>query len=164
MRILKKSFNKPLTEIKPEDLVYIFGYRDIPEYLLSEFSIWKNKLELQPDNIFDILDMFVWEQKTANWGAIYPSEQDIAIDELSPFNCRLFNEIILSAPKEELIAPGYPVFKDLINYMWPELLSFPINPEPKFTVERIKEKVKIFIPDSVYEKLKSIKKRRTMQA
>ncbi len=125
LKDFNKFWNKPFESLSAEDLVYMFGYKDIPLYLLKEFEKWKKDLELYPDNLFDIFDVFVWEQRTSSWGALYPAEQDIAVEEFSPFNCRLLIETIMQTPNEILAKPDYPFFRELIRNMWSGAFGFP---------------------------------------
>ncbi len=118
------------------DLATLMGYANI-KYVEKELEGWLDSIELSNVKI-NVLDLLYWEQRLGNWGALYPSEQDIAIEEVSPFNCRLLIEVLLSAPKELRCAPNYLLYKKLIEVMWPETLAFPINPDKRSWKKRIK--------------------------
>ncbi len=77
---------------------------------------------------YHVLDLLYWEQRLGNWGAHFPAEQDISIEEVSPFNCRKLLTSMLASPRNLRTYPDYPLYKMLIEAMWPETLSFPINP------------------------------------
>ena len=117
-------------DVSTADLARSLGYNNSP-FVLQEIDEWRNGLCSQGVNDVNILDMLYWEQRLGNWGAQYPAEQDIAIDEISPFNCRLLIETLLSSPRRLRAAPDFPLYKELIENMWPEALSVPINPAPK---------------------------------
>jgi hypothetical protein len=97
-------------------------------FVLRELQAWRDGLESSGLHGFDVLDLLYWEQRLGNWGAQYPAEQDIAIDEFSPFNCRLLITTLLSSHRRERAAPDYPLYRLLIEGMWPDALSAPINP------------------------------------
>jgi hypothetical protein len=107
-------------------------------------------VEKKPGYIYEslnIFDMLYLEQRLGNWGALYPAEQDIAIEELSPYNCRLLIETLLSSPRELRAAPDYPLFSKLMHKMWPEVMSLPINPAPKPNlIGTLRKKARAYIP------------------
>ncbi len=128
------------------DLVDLFGYRNTIPFVMEQIEKWRSGLAFEYMNGFDVLDLLYWEQRMGNWGALFPAEQDTAVEEISPFNCRLLIETLLSAPRHLRAAPDYILFKELIHKMWPELLSFPFNPKPKVGLTKVcKQKTKYFI-------------------
>lgn len=133
------------SEITSSLLAELIGYKNIA-YVERELSKWKEELDYY--NV-DILDMLYWEQRLGNWGAQYPAEQDIALEEFSPFNCRLLIDTLLSAPKYQRIAPKYLLYKELIQSMWPDALSYPINPNAKSYIREFKRRVRLVVPESV---------------
>ena len=163
--LFKNHYNKygklNLKDISTEDIIRLFGFKDLPEFAVREIDAWRKNLDCDPVEGFNILDLLYWEHKNAHWGAQYPAEQDIAVEELSPFNCRLLIETLCSAPRRLRYAPDYSILRDLIRSMWPEALSFPINPAPKGdffgTVKRI---VKPYLPSPIYQVLYKMKLRR----
>ncbi len=76
----------------------------------------------------DVLDMLYWEQRMGNWGAQYPAEQDIAVEELSPFNGRDIIMTLLGTPAVLRQGPGYPVYAQMAERMWPGIMQEPVNP------------------------------------
>jgi hypothetical protein len=80
------------------------------------------------ENCIALLDLFYWEQKLGNWGAMWPFEQDIAVEEISPFNNRSLISSILGVSADKRRSPDYSFFRDLIKNLWEEVLSEPINP------------------------------------
>ena len=43
----------------------------------------------------NVLDLFYWEQRLGNWGAVRNSESLIAIEKVDPFDSHLLYEIFL---------------------------------------------------------------------
>ena len=76
----------------------------------------------------DVLDMLYWEQRMGNWGAQYPAEQDISVDELSPFNGRDIIMTLLGTPAALRQGPDYPVYAQMAERMWPGIMLEPVNP------------------------------------
>ncbi|MCM3079028.1 hypothetical protein [Brevibacillus invocatus] len=98
-------------------------------YVIDSFEHWlkgirgaKEKWDINP------LTLFEWEQISGNWGAIYVSEQDIAIDEFSPFNNRKLLITVLSV--KHSYGLRNELYREMIREMWPETLQMPINPLP----------------------------------
>ena len=102
-----------------------------PLFVIKEFQKWKDGFNYPPAENLNIFDFLYWEQRLGNWGAQYPAEQDIAVEEISPFNCRLLFETLSAAPRRLRAAPDYQLYQDMMRQMWPEVLSFPINPKTK---------------------------------
>lgn len=102
---------------------------DLP-YVEYHLDSWLQNMSLLcTKNHLDLYGMINWEQRIGNWGALYPAEQDIAVDQLSPFNNRLLIRLMMSVDLKYRIFPNYLLFKNMIKSLWPELLSEPINPK-----------------------------------
>lgn len=98
-------------------------------YVIKNIEAWLREIEPYcTKNNLNIYDMVHWEQKMGNWGALYPAEQDIAVDQLTPFNNRLFLSLMLSVDVKYRTFPDYTVFRKMIELLWPELLSEPVHP------------------------------------
>lgn len=115
--------------VHTKDLSHVMGYGD-DLYALEQIQSWHEGIKPYLNGDISILDLFFWEQDTAIWGALYPAEEDIAIEEFSPFNCRDLLNTLLAAPKQLRSEPDFPLYTRLIQEMWPEVLAFPINKLP----------------------------------
>jgi hypothetical protein len=148
--------NLDIESLSSGDLAALMFFKsgDMPLFAIKEIDNWRGGLDSKAVESFNILDLLYWEQRIGNWGAQYPAEQDIAVEEISPFNCRLLIETLLSSPRYLRAAPDFLLYQDLIRYMWPEILAFPINPQPKRIV--LKQKVRSCIPSSVIRLLKGL--------
>lgn len=114
---------------KESDLGYLISltkqsniFRESIEEWYYETKEWAEKHDI------DIMDLFYWEQRMGNWGALYALEQDIAIEEFFPFSNRLLLFSLLSAPSSERMGPNHILLKELMNEMWSETLNFKFNP------------------------------------
>jgi hypothetical protein len=102
---------------------------DIP-YVEHQIDSWLKEIRAPCiQNHLDIYGMINWEQRLGNWGALYPAEQDIAVDQLSPFNNRLLIRLMMSVNLKYRIFPKYILFMKMIKASWPEILCEPINPK-----------------------------------
>jgi hypothetical protein len=142
------------TDAKANVLLDFTGYEG--DFMLNEIKRWMTDI----DDVFlieeaSLVDLFYWEQLMGNWGALHPAEQDIACDQIRPFNCRLLLETCLKVPKRKRTAPEYEFFKNIISELWPEVLSEPINPGPK-GFGLLKKKLRQSMPDTVFQRLRKL--------
>ncbi|MFM1651725.1 hypothetical protein ACI7RC_06445 [Brevibacillus sp. B_LB10_24] len=104
------------------------GYKGI-RYVTSQYEKWLRDTEpVAAQYNLHVFDLFYWEQRMGNWGAMYPAEQDIAIEEFCPFNNRTLLEALLSVDVKYRVTPNCLLYQELIRHMWEGVLSEPINP------------------------------------
>lgn len=73
--------------------------------------------------------IFYWEQRVGNWIAMNQLEFDAAWQEIvTPFNCRRLLVDMLSVQPRQRLAPRNILHRRLIERLWPELLTVPVNP------------------------------------
>jgi hypothetical protein len=77
---------------------------------------------------YNLRDLFFWEQVLGNWGSMFAAELDIAIDEFYPFGTRRLVETILAVDEKLRPYSNSRVHRRIIELLWPEILSEPINP------------------------------------
>lgn len=105
------------------------GYDRHDRFVASQIEQWIQKATPCSEKYrIPLQDLFYWEQRMGNWGALFPFEQDIAIEELSPFNNRALLLALLRIPARRRNAPDYPFFGTLCAEMWPETMQQPVNP------------------------------------
>jgi hypothetical protein len=123
----KNGYTK--TKIDLRHLLFFTGYQDTNDYVNDEIKDWLiNARTFSEENEIFILDLFHWEQRLGNWGALYPFEQDIAIEEFCPFNNKNLILNLFKVSHRKRSAPNYFFFKKLIKSLWEETLVEPINP------------------------------------
>jgi len=125
----KSVYGYTRKNITPEMLNYFTFYGGKSEYIRKEVLKWyDNSVIYSSNNGIQLLDLFYWEQKGGNWGSLYPLEQDIAIEEFCPHSNRNMLISLLRMPAEKRASPNCYFIKKLIQNLWPETLSEPINP------------------------------------
>jgi hypothetical protein len=111
-------------------------------FVIKHFNNWLKG----PDrtNNVNIADLFQWEHAHGNWLAMTQLQFDLAWHEIiTPYNCRDVLTTFLSVPEQYRKRPNYALYRTLIETLWPELLSVPINPHKKRSLTaRVKNKVK----------------------
>jgi len=117
------------TQYTAEKLAKRLLMRD-PEFLHDEIGEWIDDAQDAISKGYLCLDLAYWEIRMGRWGALYPAEQDIAVDEFSPFNNRFFIRTMLGLPYKSRCAPKFKFYRQIIKELWPEVLNEPFNPEP----------------------------------
>jgi hypothetical protein len=105
----------------------LFG--EATDYATREIDLWQQELGKISALGYKLLDMLYWEQRMGNWGAHFPAEQDVAIEEFSPFNNRRLITLLLACPIALRAAPDFELYRLIIGSLWLELLDFPFNPK-----------------------------------
>jgi hypothetical protein len=99
------------------------------EYAAASLNDWYAEAKPRCDALgYNLRDLFFWEQKLGNWGSMFAAELDIAIDEFYPFGTRRLVETILAIDEKLRPYDNSSVHQKMIELLWPELLSAPINP------------------------------------
>ena len=128
--IFKHVYDKKASkysELSSDVLAAIVNYEN-EGFVINELQQWIIDVDESDIDKSSLLSLLYWEQRMGNWGAQYPAESDIANEEISPFNNRLLIELFLSATDSYLLPPKYPLFRMIINDLWPECLDYPFNP------------------------------------
>lgn len=125
-------------KINLDMLLTFSGYHNKIPYFTMQLEKWHlNSKQYAQEYGIPLLDLFYWEQRIGNWGAVFPFEQDIAIEEVSPFNNRsLLICLMLVSPKRRK-SPHYSFFEKLIRNLWGDVLSEPINPGENY-IKKVK--------------------------
>lgn len=121
------GYSKQTASLK---MLYAFAGYPNNKFIQDNIRKWYEgaKTYAQKHNI-PLIDLFYWEQRMGNWGARYPFEQDIAIEEFSPFNNRGLILALMKINAKERRHPDYRFIYKLIDSLWTDTLSEPINPE-----------------------------------
>jgi hypothetical protein len=134
-------------------------------FAIAEFQKWVDgaKHACQAAKM-NILDLFFLEQRMGRWATEAFSEYDIAHETFNPYNNRYLHCLML-AIKERHRRNRSVIIKH-IKYMWPEVLSEPINP-PDRILDKIQQFIRRFIFHRtvthwfpVYEYLRYLKAKR----
>lgn len=112
------------------------GYRmaELQEYRECRYvmrqceEILDDILPVARESGINVLDLFYWEQRLGNWGAVRNSESLIAIEKADPFDSHLLCEIFLGVDESKRKNRNNILFREMIRNMWPGLLQWPINP------------------------------------
>lgn len=121
----------------------------------DDFDRWlKVKKDFARNKNLDLMKLFYWEMRMPNWGSQYQQEADLAMEEFAPFNNR---EIILRSLDLSKNKDYKDVFDDIIYYLAPKLLAFPINPRNK--KEKLMDMVKNNVSKRSWERIKVVLKK-----
>ncbi len=149
-----KSYYKKSTARDGKEVAKLVGLPKNLTIFNEDFDLWvKNRKDFAEEKDINLMKLFYWEMRMPNWGTQYQQEADLAMEEFAPFNNREIIIRLLDLAKEKSYTE---VFDDIMAYLEPKLLTYPINPRNK------KEKVKDFIKSKVskrtWERIKLIAK------
>ncbi len=86
---------------------------------------------------FEMIDLFYWEERLANWGTQFQAEKDIAQEEINLFNSRNLIALFLSVNPKYIAIPFFKLQIGIIKLLWPEVLKIPINPGFRTSLQKI---------------------------
>lgn len=117
-------------DISLDMLVFFSGHHlSKNKFVRQELAEWlKDASQYSKEYGIPVLDLFYWEQRMGNWGALQSFEKDMAIEEVCPFNNRSIHTSFLKVDPSRRASPDYKFFRKLLQHLWPETLSEPINP------------------------------------
>lgn len=142
-------------EILSEILEDSDNFSDVLNKTLGLVDKWlKEKKDFARNKNLDLMKLFYWEMRMPNWGSQYQQEADLAMEEFAPFNNR---EIILRLLDLSKNKDYKDVFDDIIYYLDPKLLDFPINPRNK--KEKLRDMVKNNVSKRSWERIKVVLKK-----
>lgn len=149
-----KSYYKKSTAKDGKEIAKLVGLPKNLTIFNDEFDTWlKERKVFAKVKDIDLMKLFYWEMRMPNWGVQYQQEADLAMEEFAPFNNR---EIILRLLEMTKVKPYTEVFDDIIAYLDPKLLAYPINPRSK--KEKIMDSVKKRVSKRTWERIKLIAK------
>ncbi len=120
--LMRMGKNKP---VNAEEIAKKLNYGQY-KYVVNAIDRWLEETLPAANKLnYNILDLFSWEQFFGNWGALSGSEQDIAREELRPFNNRNLLSTFISLD-DKYRYKDYPVgYIKIIKYLWKDLMKVP---------------------------------------
>lgn len=130
-RNLYQEQAKPYSKFTDADLFHIsWQLASSYDYIVRQCKNWLNDLRntVQDCNV-SAYDLFFWEQRVGNWGAVNSSRNDMSCKEtVSVFSCHELLTVMLSVNTKHRKKYTSILFRRLVEEMWGELLTEPINP------------------------------------
>lgn len=128
----RTKFFDPPNDLDAYYLAYMLKYRK-SAYAVKECAAWYTEAQPVASHYkLNVMTLFWWEVLIGNWGAVGNSESDIAIEEFDPYNSHYLYEIFLSVDPQYRTFNDNILFKELIHFMWPQLLNVPVNPNENY--------------------------------
>lgn len=113
-------------------------------FVEDELQNWLDSIPEEIKNDISVPDLMYWEQRMGNWAALEKAEQDLAIEDFSPFNNRELLLKLYSLENKYRKPNDFLIYHEMIKKLWPEVLEIPIN--PKSMKVKLKIKLKDLIP------------------
>lgn len=114
---------------KRKELHCLNPYGPYQKITTREIDLWyDDALEYAKSNNISLLDIYYIENRAANWGSIYPFEQDMALEEIDPFsNKSLMFPVLMLKSEYRGFGKNHLSWK-LIERFDSSLCQFPFNP------------------------------------
>ncbi len=142
--VARNAFRFENDRVDGRKLCRVYYGKDF-QYVINEYDKWiENSADCFLAHRVRLTDMFYWEERMTNWGTVYQVNKDIAQEEFWPFNSRYLMELLLGtehACRDEHIGT---LHKEIIKYLWPETLKFPVNPHLSAKVASILKRLKVY--------------------
>ena len=138
-------------------LAQSYGMRGNP-FAIRYFDRWLPEArEVVKKYNVNLIELFNWEQRTGNWMAMSLTEGDIVCETFTPYNCRELLWTFWSVDKKFRKSPEQKLYTGIINSLWKELLSEPINPIQTGYKHKAKVKLKaLLVKTNTYEIVKEL--------
>ncbi len=129
---------KHKVRLTDEDLLLLEnGWEDIA-FIREAIRKWYELIKKNSFN-YPLLDLYYWEHAMGSWQAQSQLEWDIVQEVFSPFNSREMFDIMFSIDPLKRKYENPALYVDAAKYLWPEILSKPVNP---YTFKR---RVRLFV-------------------
>jgi len=149
----RSFYGKESKNLNSYRMAYLQRYKDCRYAIRQCEQILPEILSVARASGISALDLFYWEQRLGNWGAVRNSESLIAIEKVDPYNSHLLCEVFFGVDEVYRKKRKNILFREMIHNMWPKLIEWPIN--PPYTM---RDKVESFLRKiGVYETLIELK-------
>ncbi len=117
----RRSEPEPISALELAEL----GGLGMHPFAVQAFGKWLESSNKPPINL---LDLFCWEQMAGRWQARVRAEYDMAQESFAPLSNRRLLRVMLTVDAGMRRGPDFRLLADLIEALWPDVLSEPINP------------------------------------
>lgn len=104
------------------------GWAELP-FIMEHVRRWFE--EARPaalDAGMRLIDLFYWEHRMGAWQAQSQLEWDVVQEVFTPYNNRRLMETLLTTPVTGRRTPDYALYRELCEFLWPDVLCEPVNP------------------------------------
>lgn len=116
------------------------------KYATDYYERWlKDAKKICNDMNFRLLDLLYWEENCGNWVAKASTETRMGIEHFLPFNSRKLLRIMLSVNCKYRQKHDSKLYLRIIEILWSDCLSEPINPNRKRRIIAFLQKVGFYI-------------------
>lgn len=121
----------PRVDPTPENFA-LYTHMEGNAFVMAQFAAWHEQaLPAITASGINAWDLFYWEQRLGSWLATVRTEFDVVQEVVSPFNCRALLEVLLGVDESLRDRPDFSFYSALIADLWPELLTYPMNPRSR---------------------------------
>lgn len=126
--IIKKQYPH-ISKPKAESFARIIRYHD-QELAVKAIDKWlKESIEVATDFDIPLEMLFYWEVRFGSWSPMFNAALDISTEEFVPYNCLELLSTLQNTDIKYRTKPDNLLVKKIIDLAWPELNSYPVNPQ-----------------------------------
>ncbi len=121
-----------------------FNHCERFDFALKYYGSWLEEAKvLRKKFNVNLMIIFYWEERLANWGAQIQLEKDIAQEEFNLYNSNKLITTFMSVDPTYVDRPNFELFKEIMRILWPEALNNVFNPSIKNSINAILNKLKM---------------------
>jgi hypothetical protein len=126
--IIKKQYPS-VTEPNAESFARLIRYHD-QELAIIAIDKWlKESIDVATKYDIPVEMLFYWEIRFGSWAPMFNAALDLSTEEFVPYNCRELLSTMLNTDIKYRTKPDNILLTKIINIAWPELNSYPVNPQ-----------------------------------
>jgi hypothetical protein len=116
--------------ITARELAVLNGVEDF-DFAVEYYDKWLHETRQYSTRFgIDLISLFYWEERLANWGMQVQLDKDIAQEDFNLLNSRDYISRILSVEIKAVTGPGYRIHKRIIEILCNECASTPYKKSP----------------------------------
>jgi hypothetical protein len=121
-----------------------FNYSESFDFALKYYGQWLEEAKvLREKYTVNLMILFYWEERLANWGTQIQLEKDIAQEEFNVYNSNKLITTFMSVDPTYVDRPNFELFKEIMRILWPEALNHVFNPSFKNLINKLLHRLMI---------------------
>ncbi len=121
-----------------------FNYSERFDFALKYYSNWLEEAKVLREKYnVNLMILFYWEERLANWGTQIQLEKDIAQEDFNLYNSNKLITTFMSVDPTYVDRPNFELFKEIMRILWPESLNDVFNPSIKNSINKLLHRLMI---------------------
>lgn len=114
-----------------------FNYSQHFDFALEYYGKWlKEAKAIREKYDVNLMVLFYWEERLANWGTQVQLDKDIAQEDINIYNSNKLISTFMRVDATYVDRPNFQLFKEIMKILWPETLNTVFNPSFKNLINK----------------------------